>query len=171
MAVWKGRKPTKRDQAGNKGRWMATYRGRLMPINAVFRSVQHPGTKPRPFLGPGLREGVKTLKALVKKAMQAKGKTPASLSKRLSVAVVQAAGVVRSVAAKLCPVDTGTLKNSIHVTKVSEFKCLVGTNVKYGRFMEFGTKPHEIRPVKAKALAFYWPKLPPKKGWTTLRTG
>lgn len=51
-----------------------------------------------------------------------------------------------------CPVDTGRLKNSIKVTV--EGDGLLITMVDYGKYVEFGTPPHIIRPVNKQALKF-----------------
>lgn len=44
-------------------------------------------------------------------------------------------------AKKLCPVDTGRLRNSItHQIDTSEDAVYIGTNVEYGPYVELGTK-------------------------------
>ena len=57
-------------------------------------------------------------------------------------------------ARRLVPVDTGLLRNSTNLHKISDlhYELIAGTT--YASDVEFGTKPHEIRPVKAKALHF-----------------
>lgn len=43
-------------------------------------------------------------------------------------------------AKKLCPVDTGNLRNSItHTVNESELAAYIGTNSEYGAFVELGT--------------------------------
>lgn len=43
-------------------------------------------------------------------------------------------------AKKLCPVDTGNLRNSIsHIVDESELSAYVGTNSEYGPYVELGT--------------------------------
>ena len=49
------------------------------------------------------------------------------------------------------PVDTGRFRNSIVVTKDGG-KWVVGSNVDYAEYIEFGTVPHEIKPKNKKAL-------------------
>lgn len=50
-------------------------------------------------------------------------------------------------AKKLCPVDTGRLRNSItHVISNNENAVYVGTNVEYGRAVEFGTSRQKEQP-------------------------
>lgn len=53
------------------------------------------------------------------------------------------------------PVDTGRLHGSIaHETERDGLSGVAGTNVEYAPDVEFGTRPHEIRPKTKKALAF-----------------
>lgn len=50
-------------------------------------------------------------------------------------------------AKKLCPVDTGRLRNSItHAISNNENAVYVGTNVEYGRAVEFGTSRQKEQP-------------------------
>jgi len=51
------------------------------------------------------------------------------------------------------PVRTGRLRQSIMV-RLEKDKVAVGPTVPYAPYVEYGTKPHIIRPVHAKALAF-----------------
>ncbi len=51
------------------------------------------------------------------------------------------------------PVRTGRLRQSI-VVRLEKDKVAVGPTVPYAPYVEYGTKPHIIRPVHAKALAF-----------------
>lgn len=46
-------------------------------------------------------------------------------------------------AKKLCPVDTGNLRNSItHTVDTGEMAAYIGTNVEYGIYVEMGTGIH-----------------------------
>lgn len=49
------------------------------------------------------------------------------------------AKIVQYSAKKLCPVDTGALRNSIIVQKASADSVSVGTNTEYAVYVEFGT--------------------------------
>jgi phage gpG-like protein len=49
---------------------------------------------------------------------------------------------------------TGTLRRSIIKRVESPKRGVVGTDVKYAPYVEFGTRPHIIRPKRAKVLAF-----------------
>jgi len=51
------------------------------------------------------------------------------------------------------PVRTGVLRASIQKT-VGEKEAQIGPTVPYAMFVEYGTRPHEIRPVNARALRF-----------------
>ncbi|OOF45620.1 phage virion morphogenesis protein [Rodentibacter trehalosifermentans] len=52
-------------------------------------------------------------------------------------------------------IDSGALRNSIHASWDND-EAQVGTNLKYAAIHQFGgkTKPHKIKPVTKKALAF-----------------
>jgi HK97 gp10 family phage protein len=63
---------------------------------------------------------------------------------------------VQSKARSLCPVDTGRLRSSIIMTKGRDgqgFYVEVGTNVGYGRFVEFGTVHTRAQPFLVPAVA------------------
>ena len=47
--------------------------------------------------------------------------------------------LVRAEAAANCPVDTGALKQSIVVEQADGTSVIVGTNLEYGIYVEFGT--------------------------------
>ena len=52
------------------------------------------------------------------------------------------------------PIDTGHLRRGI-TTKIGDMEVIVHTsNIKYARGVEFGTRPHLIKPKNKKAL--YW---------------
>lgn len=64
---------------------------------------------------------------------------------------------VESAAKRLCPVDHGRLRSSIHWRLGRDargYYADVGTNVSYALPVEFGTRPHIIRPVNKRAL--FW---------------
>jgi hypothetical protein len=58
----------------------------------------------------------------------------------------------------LAPVDTGRLRASIRVERRSTFglrqRWTVGSDVEYAPMVNDGTRPHIIRPKRAKALRF-----------------
>ena len=54
-------------------------------------------------------------------------------------ALLKAGERVRARAVLLCPVNTGELRNSIKVTRVSPGKITVGTNKEYAVYVEYGT--------------------------------
>jgi len=55
-------------------------------------------------------------------------------------------------AKRKCPVDTGRLRASIHVDKISDSKYLMADGVTYGKFQEFGT-------IKMRAQPFFRPAI------------
>jgi len=50
---------------------------------------------------------------------------------------------------------TGALQRSVSMIEENPFKFVVGSPLKYARFVEFGTRPHMIYPRRAKALHFF----------------
>ena len=70
--------------------------------------------------------------------------------------MVQSANYIRSEMLALVPVKTGVLRNSIHIT-VEGARVVIGPNMTqapYAGYVEFGTRPHVIRPKKGKVLRF-----------------
>lgn len=57
----------------------------------------------------------------------------------LDRALLKAGEKVRARAVLLCPVDTGELRNSIRVQRISPGVAAVGTNKEYAAYVEFGT--------------------------------
>ena len=57
---------------------------------------------------------------------------------------------------KMCPVDKGSLKNSIKLVKFGGGYHI--TSLKYAWYVEYGTPPHIIRPKNKKSLAFEFTK-------------
>lgn len=68
--------------------------------------------------------------------------------------VAETAYGTEAVAKYLCPVDTGTLRRSIH-TVISErgMRAVVGPSVAYAIFVEFGTRFMAARPYTRPAAA------------------
>lgn len=69
--------------------------------------------------------------------------------RRASVALEECGMLCEKYAKKLCPVDTGRLRNSIaHTVKIErrESAAYIGTNVEYGPFVEFGTRRSRAQP-------------------------
>jgi HK97 gp10 family phage protein len=55
--------------------------------------------------------------------------------------------VAEGYAKRLCPVDTGRLRNSItHTVGGDEMAAYIGTDVEYGPHVEFGTSRSKARP-------------------------
>ena len=69
-------------------------------------------------------------------------KLPENVEKGIASGINMAAGIVEGSAKRLCPVDTGNLRGSIHIKKYASTDSLeatVGTNVEYAPYVEFGT--------------------------------
>jgi hypothetical protein len=132
-------------------------------INAVFKKVHHPGTKAQPFLRPALAVGAEVLKKEVAKGMgECKRLDEPTIRAKLAKAVKVAAMVVWTKARQLVPVRTGGgggLKGTLNAQRRNDLLWTVGTNKSYARWVEEGTKPHDIRPKTKRALAFFWEKL------------
>lgn len=63
--------------------------------------------------------------------------------------------VAEGYAKRLCPVDTGNLRNSItHASDMSDQSAIIGTNVEYGKYVELGHRqdPGRYVPALGKAL-------------------
>lgn len=77
--------------------------------------------------------------------------------------VNRAAGVVLSGAKAACPVDTGNLRESIHIqpaTSAEPITATVGTGVEYAPFVEFGTGRRGGYPYETSVALSYnkeWP--------------
>jgi phage gpG-like protein len=141
---------------------MAVFSGRSRRANAFFRFVMHPGAPAKPFMAPALEVGRSVMLTRLPLALAKAPLDRADLEKRISKVVRQAAFAAQAAAQRLAPADTGRLRSSINVNMVTPILATVGTNVEYARAVEFGSKPHLIRPKQARMLAFYWPKLPPR---------
>lgn len=68
---------------------------------------------------------------------------------------LEAVGIqAESDAAKLCPVDTGRLRNSItHSILQDEKVAVIGTNVEYARYVHNGTRRQKAQPFLTDAVA------------------
>ena len=55
-------------------------------------------------------------------------------------------GKAESYAKKLCPVDTGNLRNSITHQQMDENTEVIGTNVEYAPYVELGTSKMAAKP-------------------------
>lgn len=68
-------------------------------------------------------------------------------------ALLQTAADIVDVAKQLCPVDTGRLKQSLGALPVSSERVRVGTDVHYGKFVEYGTSRSAAQPFLTPAFA------------------
>ena len=76
------------------------------------------------------------------------------LKKECDVILRRYSEAAASTASRLAPKRTGRLAASIRSKREGEMSYSVGSELSYAKFVEYGTGPHIIRPVSAKALAF-----------------
>ena len=76
------------------------------------------------------------------------------LAKELKVAMTDTVMTIEKYAKHRCPVDTGNLRSSITPEVKGIEEGSVGTNVEYAMAVEYGSRPHDIKPREKKALAF-----------------
>ena len=69
-------------------------------------------------------------------------KMPKALARGLEAVGLAAEGYAK----RLCPVDTGRLRNSITHTADSSPAVYIGTNVEYGPYVELGTSKRKAHP-------------------------
>lgn len=92
----------------------------------------------------------KGLDALQKKLEKYAKESPEKTMKALKYVAYDIQGEAKSIVHK----KTSTLASHIEV-EFGNLEAIIGTNIKYAEGLEYGTAPHEIRPVTKKAL--YWP--------------
>ena len=73
---------------------------------------------------------------------------------KLSKFLEESAKFVFAEVKERAPVRTGKLRESIALVKVSDLHYIVGSPLEYAVFVERGTRPHIIRPKRARALRF-----------------
>lgn len=87
------------------------------------------------------REGVLEIRANNAKLIEG------AIENQILIALEEIGLLCEGYAKKLCPVDTGRLRNSItHVISNNENAVYVGSNVEYARAVEFGTSRQKAQP-------------------------
>ena len=76
------------------------------------------------------------------------------LAKELEVSMTDTVVTIEKYAKHRCPVDTGKLRSSIAGEVKGFEEGSVGTNTEYAMAVEYGSRPHDIKPDEKKALAF-----------------
>jgi len=61
------------------------------------------------------------------------------IKKKMKEAMFKVASIVHADAVKRCPVDTGRLRQSIRIIKADDKEAIVGTDLDYASYVEFGT--------------------------------
>ena len=70
-----------------------------------------------------------------------------SMEEQVEIALETCGLVAEGYAKRLCPVDTGNLRNSItHEVRAEESAVYIGTNVEYGPHVEMGTSKTRAQP-------------------------
>ena len=88
------------------------------------------------FKVTGIESLMETLKSIT---------SPDFADNALREGLMQAGRQVQGIAKRLCPVDTGNLRNSIEVTAVPD-GAEVGTSVEYAPYVEMGTSKQTAQP-------------------------
>lgn len=79
-------------------------------------------------------------------------KIAATLTPELAVVVTTTALEVEAAAKGRVPVKTGNLRRSIHMEPVDRTHALVGTDVEYAPYVEYGTRKMAARPYLTPAV-------------------
>ena len=78
----------------------------------------------------------------------------AAMDDAVAVALEKCGMLAEGYAKKLCPVDTGNLRNSISHSVDTGGRCAyVGTNVEYAPYVEYGTYKQKAQPYIKPAVA------------------
>ena len=91
------------------------------------------------------------LSRLVMNLAKASDGSAQSIAEKL---VMDAAVQIQSVAQSLAPIKSGALRKSITISHTSKTHITIGPQAPYGAYVEFGTKPHDIRPKNKEYLTF-----------------
>lgn len=77
-----------------------------------------------------------------------------ALPEQIEAALIAIGFTAEGYAKKLCPVDTGRLRNSItNAVDMDEKAVYIGTNVEYAPYVELGTSKMKARPYLAPAAS------------------
>ena len=70
-----------------------------------------------------------------------------ALPEQIEAALIAIGMTAETYAKKLCPVDTGRLRNSItHAVDMKEQCAIIGSNVEYAAYVELGTSRQKAQP-------------------------
>jgi hypothetical protein len=127
-----------------------------------LRFVRRKPTKAQPYLKPGLEVGKKVMRtALRGQIATLRSLNPVVFRTTVARAVRIGAFAALQAAQRKVPRDTGRLRGSLNARQLSAFTWAVGTNVRYARWVEEGTRGGQIiRPKRGKVLAFHWKNAP-----------
>ena len=71
-----------------------------------------------------------------------------------SILVKDTGTQIQNLSRQMAPVKTGALRDSIVATYPDPLTVNIGPGVPYGGYVEYGTRPHVIKPKKASVLRF-----------------
>lgn len=127
-----------------------------------FRYVRRKGTKAQPYLKPGLEVGKKAMRTALRGGVATlRTLKPAAFRQMVGRSVRIGAFAALQAAQRKVRRDTGRLRGSLNARQLSVFLWAVGTNVRYARWVEEGTRGGQIiRPKRGKVLAFHWKNAP-----------
>ena len=91
-------------------------------------------------------EGLKKLQSAIKRS-------PEIVKRQIEIAIKKSTALVNRNAKIEAPVKTGRLRIGIH-SRISPFRGIVESTVKYSYWVHKGTDPYIIRPTRKKAL--FW---------------
>lgn len=131
-----------------------------------FKKVRRAATKAKPYLKPAGVQGRRVMVVELRRGI-ATLSGRGSLNTRAVTAVAAKAvriGAFSTLIAAQLKVPkgkTGRLRASLNARMRSSFLWTVGTNVRYARWVEEGTRGGRIiRPRRKKALSFHWANAP-----------
>ena len=84
--------------------------------------------------------------------LNATKKEPMIALQEINNAIKKSALKVQSLSQRSAPVNTGALRQSIQ-SRFEPLRGIVGVNAKYALYVHEGTRPHDIFPVRKRALA------------------
>ena len=136
--------------------------GRPQGPQVFFKRVRRAATKAQPYLAPGARAGRRAMVVALRRGIA----TLPSVTKRAVGAVAERAARIGAFAAlqaaqRKAPVDKGRLRASLNARRRNKYLWTVGTNVRYAKWVEKGTRGGQIiRPKTKRALSFRWKNAP-----------
>ena len=92
----------------------------------------------------------------LEKAFESARQFPGAADKEIDFVMNRAASMGLRLMTPDTPIKTGELRSSLFSRQVSTSSMEIGATAPHAIFVHQGTRPHEILPVRAKALRFNW---------------